>query len=43
MLTLIYDRLTRAHTGLYLADKLIECLRSYKIQDKVSDTYFRCV
>ncbi|KAF8579359.1 hypothetical protein K439DRAFT_1300865, partial [Ramaria rubella] len=29
------NRLTKAHNGAYLAEKLVECLKSYGIQDKI--------
>ncbi|KAF8582451.1 hypothetical protein K439DRAFT_1310308, partial [Ramaria rubella] len=28
-------RLMKPHTGTYLAEKLVECLKSYGIQDKI--------
>lgn len=32
-------RLTKAHTGEYLALKLAECLQGYKIDDKVHSNF----
>lgn len=40
MVSFILDfiKLTKAHTGVYLAQQLTECLKEYGIQDKVCIT-----
>lgn len=39
---LLLSSLTSAHTGAYLAEKVVECLKAYRIQDKVRISSAMC-